>query len=294
MIQDILPKKYDNTYRDIRPEPQDTALVYHKGQILLRRLADGTIAYPTWEELEVSAELGTYLFAIDQERFFTVSWIHIHVPEGYELADTRVFRYAEPKHYAFAGITGFQLYKWYKEHRFCGKCSGALVKDHRERMLKCPHCGTIVYPIICPAVIVAVISGEKILLSKYAGRGHAHYALIAGFTEIGETIEDTVKREVMEEVGLQVKNLRFYKSQPWSFSGTLLFGFFAELDGSDEIHLQEDELSEAGFYRAEDVELDDANISLTREMMNLFKSGYNPYRNKAETAFGIAENGTGE
>lgn len=278
MIQDILPKKYDNAYRDILPQPQDTVLVYHKGLILIKKLADGQIAYPTWEEIAAPAELGTYLFAIDQEKFFTVSWIHIRVPDGYELMDTRIFRYAEPKHYAFAGITGFQLYKWYKEHRFCGKCSSALVKDHKERMLKCPHCGTTVYPIICPAVIVAVIDHDRILLSKYAGRTAAHFALIAGFTEIGETIEETVKREVMEEVGLKVTNLKFYKSQPWSFSGTLLFGFFAQVDGSNEIRLQEDELSEAGFYRAEEVELDDANISLTREMMNLFRSGYNPYR----------------
>ena len=283
MIQDILPKKYDNTYRDILPEPQDTALVYHKGKILLRRNTDGTIAYPAWEELGASEEFATYLFAIDQERFFTVSWMNIHVPAGYELAETSVFRYAEPKHRAFAGITGFQLYKWYKEHRFCGKCSSALLKDHKERMLKCPHCGTMVYPIICPAVIVAVIAGDRILLSKYAGRSAAHFALIAGFTEIGETIEETVRREVMEEVGLRVKNLKFYKSQPWSFSGTLLFGFFAELDGPEEIRLQEDELAEAGFYRPEEVELDDANISLTREMMALFRDGYNPYQKEEKS-----------
>ena len=80
-------------------------------------------------------------------------------------------------------------------------------------------------------------------MSKYAGRDYKKYALIAGFAEIGETIEETVQREVMEEVGLKVKNLRYYKSQPWSFSNTLLFGFFAELDGSAEITLDEEELA---------------------------------------------------
>lgn len=281
MLQDILPKKFDNQYHDILPEPQDTVLVYHKGQILLKRYGDGQIGYPVWKEIGASPEQGTYLFSIDQERFFLAFWMDCQIPAGYELSDTRIFRYAEPKHYAFAGITGFQLYKWYKENRFCGKCSSPLVKDHKERMLKCTHCGKVVYPVISPAVIVAVIDPEKnrILLSKYAGRGsYARFALIAGFTEIGETIEETVHREVMEEVGLRVKNLRFYKSQPWSFSGTLLFGFFAELDGSDEITLQEDELSEAAFYEPDQVELDDAAISLTREMMWKFKNGYNPYR----------------
>ena len=79
------------------------------------------------------------------------------------------------------------------------------------------------YPVLCPAVIVGITNGDKIILSKYEGRRFKRYALIAGFAEIGETIEETVHREVMEEVGLKVKNLRYYKSQPWSFSGTLLF-----------------------------------------------------------------------
>ena len=82
---------------------------------------------------------------------------------------------------------------------------------------------------------------------------------------------------MQEEVGLKIKNLKFYKSQPWSFSGTLLFGFFAEVEGDPTITLQEEELSEADFYAPEDVELDDAEVSLTREMMSLFRDGYNPY-----------------
>ena len=98
------------------------------------------------------------------------------------------------------------------------------------------------------------------------------YALIAGFAEIGETIEETVAREVMEEVGLKVKNIRYYKSQPWSFSDTLLMGFFAELDGDDRIRLDENELSVAKWCTREEVPADDG-VSLTREMMRVFKEG---------------------
>lgn len=83
------------------------------------------------------------------------------------------------------------------------------------------------YPVLMPAVIVGITNGDKIICSKYEGRSFKQYALIAGFAEIGETIEETVHREVMEEVGLKVKNLRYYKSQPWSFSGTLLLDFSA-------------------------------------------------------------------
>lgn len=129
------------------------------------------------------------------------------------------------------------------------------------------------YPKICPAVIVGVTSGNRLLLTKYAGRDYKKYALIAGFAEIGESIEDTVRREVMEEVGLKVKNLRFYKSQPWSFSDTLLMGFYCELDGGDTITLEEEELSFAQWFEREEIPEGKDEISLTNEMIRSFKNG---------------------
>lgn len=145
--------------------------------------------------------------------------------------------------------------------------------DKKERMLHCKHCHNMEYPKLSPAVIVAIRNGDKLLLSKYAGREYTRYALIAGFAEIGEPIEDTVRREVMEEVGLKVKNLHFYKSQPWSFTDTLLFGFFCDLEGDDTIHLDEEELALAEWKDRSDIPGDDYEISLTREMMTLFKNG---------------------
>ena len=109
-------------------------------------------------------------------------------------------------------------------------------------------------------------------MSKYAGRTYTNYALIAGFTEIGESAEQTVAREVMEEVGLKVKNIRYYKSQPWAFSGSLLMGFFCELEGSDEIRLDTSELAEAGWFARNEITLEDDHISLTREMIMAFKN----------------------
>ena len=137
--------------------------------------------------------------------------------------------------------------------------------------MKCPKCGRLVYPKICPAVIVAVCNGDKLLLTKYAGREYHNYALVAGFAEIGETIEDTVRREVYEETGLHVKNLKYYKSQPWTFTDTLLFGFFCELDGSAEIRVDHDELSIAEWVKREDIDVINDGISLTNEMICVFK-----------------------
>ena len=129
------------------------------------------------------------------------------------------------------------------------------------------------YPKLCPAVIVAVTHGDRLLLSKYAGRGHTNYALIAGFAEIGETIEETVKREVMEEVGLKVKNLRYYKSQPWSFTDTLLFGFYVDLDGEEDITLDREELALAQWFDRDKLPEPASNGSLTSEMITMFRNG---------------------
>ena len=113
------------------------------------------------------------------------------------------------------------------------------------------------------------------LLTKYApapGR-NANYALVAGFTEIGETLEETVQREVMEEVGLKVKNIRYYKSQPWSFSSTLLCGFFCEVDGDTDITLDTEELAVGEWFDRDNIPVEDDGVSLTREMIGVFKTG---------------------
>ena len=116
-------------------------------------------------------------------------------------------------------------------------------------------------------------NGDKILMSKYAGRAYKKYALLAGFTEIGETVEQTVAREVMEEVGLKVKNIRYYKSQPWAFSDTLLMGFYCDLDGDDTIILDQNELALAEWFSREDIPEVTSMESLTNEMIIRFKNG---------------------
>ena len=155
----------------------------------------------------------------------------------------------------------------------CGCCGKPMVHDKHERKMICPACGNGEYPVLSPAVIVGVTNGDKLILSKYEGRNHTRYAMIAGFAEIGETIEETVHREVMEEIGVKVKNLRYYKSQPWSFSGTLLFGFYCDLDGDDTLTVDHNELSMASWFNREDIPDEGDNISLTKEMMMAFKHG---------------------
>ena len=169
-------------------------------------------------------------------------------------------------------MTAFHLYDWYRNNRFCGRCGTPVVPDpsHKERMLSCQQCGNTIYPKICPAIIVGVIDGERILLTKYAGRNNPNYALIAGFTEIGETAEETVMREVYEEVGVRVKNLRYYKTQPWGMASDLLIGYYAELDGDPFITLDRNELSTGLWMDRKDIIIEDEDFSLTREMIVRF------------------------
>lgn len=119
-------------------------------------------------------------------------------------------------------------------------------------------------------------TNDQLLLTKYAGRSFRRYALVAGFNEIGETIEQTVQREVLEETGLLVHHLRFYKSQPWVVSDSLLFGFFADLAGPDVIRLQEDELAEARWFPRAELPTDHSTDSLTGEMIEAFRAGMEP------------------
>lgn len=145
-------------------------------------------------------------------------------------------------------------------------------KKSDERAMICEKCGLVEYPKISPAVIVGVVDGDKILMSRYAHSVYKKYSLIAGFAEIGETLESTVRREVMEEVGVKVKNIRYYKSQPWGLSDSLLVGFFAELDGSAEIKLDTNELAEAKWFARNDIPYGASAISLTSEMIEAFRN----------------------
>jgi NAD+ diphosphatase len=291
MIQDIMPKQLYNQYRTKKPQDLDTVF-YFKGTTVMAKQIENELVYPTYVEFKESKELTyIYLFSIDDNRYFLAkdsvaieqgkfssesldAKVHdeyVAVIDGYEFVGINSFRLARPRSTAFAAITAYHLYVWYRDNRFCGRCGGIMVEDHKERMLKCNHCNNMVFPKISPAVIVGVMNGDKILLTKYTGRTYKNYALVAGFTEIGETAEQTVMREVMEETGLKVKNIRYYKSQPWAPSQSLLMGFFCDLDGSDKVQLDPNELAVGEWFAASDIDVDDDGISLTREMMLKFK-----------------------
>ena len=219
----------------------------------------------------------TYLFSLGEERFFLALDDTLPAPAGFTYESVNWLRHAEPQHLLFAAATASQLDRWYRENRFCGRCGHPTELAPRSREIVCPECARIVYPKICPGVICAVTccegGDERIVLTRYAGRTTALWALVAGFTEIGEPLEDTVRREVMEEVGLRVKNLVFYKSQPWSFTDTLMVGFWCEVDGNDALRVDRSELKEARWFSRDEIPLERTGdrASLTGEMIERFR-----------------------
>ena len=271
MIQDIAPHRLDRRY-DTRPAADgDIALCYQKGTVLLE-VAGEDYALPRFgKQLPVSD--ARHLFELDGDDCFMVMNPPAEAPEGCRYVPYMELRAVRPQEVAFAAITGAQLHRWYGSRKFCGRCGQKMQPSDIERAMVCPDCGLIEYPKICPAVIVAVINGDKLMVTRYADRPFRGWALIAGFVEIGETLEDTVRREVMEEVGVKVKNLRYYKNQPWSFTDTLLCGFYCDLDGDDTVTLDTVELKEAHWLSREELPPRQNEASLTAEMMERFRLG---------------------
>lgn len=275
MIHDIEPRIFNNNFKNKKAESKDLFLSYNGDTVLVREDKD-KLWYPSFLDYEKKyphlIDNAQFLFTIDDINYYLVEDKGLDTVEGWCYVSTGRFR-TEIKYWrSFAGAVGWQLNRWYENHRFCSKCGKAIKRSEKERMLYCESCGFQVYPTISPCVIVAVHNDDSLLLTKYAGRAYTNYALIAGFAEIGESLEQTVIREVKEEVGLKVKNLKFYKSQPWPFTDTLLAGFYAELDGDDTITLQEEELSLGIWLKREDIPPANLNISLTSEMMEAFRN----------------------
>ena len=276
MIQDIFPHRFYNTYQQKRPEDNSRILGFCDRMVYLSD-QDGIrfLTFQEWKSYNQRIGKGmpplVYLFTIEEEDYFLTD-IHKEDKIGdfrfYKMFDIRPM---QPKEAVFAATTAFHLYQWYRDNQFCGRCGKKLIHSEKLRMLQCETCNNMVFPKIAPAVIVGVTNGDRILMTKYAGREYKRYALIAGFTEIGETVEETVQREVMEEVGLKVKKIRYYKSQPWGFDSNLLLGFFCELADEHEICLDREELSLAEWVDYHDILDDPEKLSLTHNMMEYFR-----------------------
>ncbi|NLP22453.1 MAG: NAD(+) diphosphatase [Erysipelotrichaceae bacterium] len=264
MIQDILPKIFNNQYIVKEAKDNDFIVQFENNAILLNT-DNSFIKYSQIKDKELKLY---YLFSIDNQNVFLTNSIK---KSDFKKVEIRELRYFNNNWVSFVGITAYQINNWLIDNKYCGRCASLMNHSINERALICNNCNNIIYPKINPAVIVLIKDGNRAVLTKYK-RGSGKYALVAGFCEIGETVEETVKREVLEEVGLKVKNIKYYKSQPWSFTDSLLLGFICDLDGDDTITVDEIELSEARWLYREEIPEFQNNTSLTQELISAFKN----------------------
>ncbi|MCB9421003.1 MAG: NAD(+) diphosphatase [Ardenticatenaceae bacterium] len=168
----------------------------------------------------------------------------------------------------------FQIIDWDRTSQYCGQCGAPNTQLTHERAKKCLHCGHIKYPRISPAIIVRVArhdaDGDRILLANGRRfRSSKTYSVLAGFVEPGETLEECVRREICEEVGITVKNIRYFGSQPWPFPDSLMIAFTADYD-SGEITLEETEIVDANWFRPGELPDVPPPISIARRLIDNF------------------------
>ncbi len=190
-------------------------------------------------------------------------------PQQYYFSDFRkLYGIVELGDIWFIG-NSFQHVKFEYEHAFCGRCGVRNVDKTDEKAKICPDCGLVVYSKISPAVIMAITKGDEILLASSVQFKEKLFSVLAGFVEPGETLEQCVQREVMEEVSVKVKNIKYFGSQPWPFSSSLMIAYTAEYD-SGEINIDEKEIVEAGWYRADNLPVIPTSISIARKLIDWF------------------------
>jgi NAD+ diphosphatase len=191
------------------------------------------------------------------------------LPEGMEFKELRPAAAALPDKLFVTAGKAIQIIEWDKTHQFCGRCGSRTNSIENERGKQCPECGLINYPRISPAIIVAIKKDNKILLAhnkRFAGN---MYSVIAGFVEPGETFEECVKREVFEEVGLQVKNIKYFHSQPWPFPNSMMIGFTADYaDG--EIKVDGVEIDDAHWFSVDELPNIPTRVSIAGKLINTF------------------------
>lgn len=168
-----------------------------------------------------------------------------------------------------AMIRGLEMLHWLRDHQFCGRCGKKAEAMEREPAMECPQCGHRVYPMLSPAVMVRIEHQGKILLARNRNFRGSLSSLLAGFVEAGETLEEAAHREVFEEVGLKIKDLRYFHSQSWPMPHTLLVGFTAQYAGG-EITPDGIEIMEADWADPSEMEHTPRRGSLAHEMIEDF------------------------
>lgn len=260
-------------FRPPQGEAESRLWFWCRGNQILVHTVGGRPVIP--EALE-AAELGP---ALDWVHFFGL-WngkgcyavapdIESEAPPGFEWIGLRELFGRLEDGLVWAAGRAAQLVHWHATHRFCGRCGAPTVDHATERAKLCPVCHLINHPRVTPAIIVAVVRGDRLLLAHATRFAADVYSVLAGFVEPGETLEECVRREVLEEVGIRVRNIRYFASQPWPFPDSLMVAFTADHAGG-QIRVDAEEISDAAWYPSDDLPPIPPSISVARRLIDWF------------------------
>ncbi|MFM9971776.1 MAG: NAD(+) diphosphatase [Burkholderiales bacterium] len=253
------------------PQPPERALwfVFRRTDILVPIAPEPPTlpraAHPSSFGLEVAQV--QYLGQLGDEHCYAAE-VHAEAqpPQGWAFQGLRtLFGQFDDTALALAG-RAVQIIDWDRTHRYCGACATPTVVKTTERSRECPACGITYYPRIAPVVMCLVRRERSILLARSPRFPTSTYSALAGFVEAGETLEQCVAREVMEEVSIEVKNLRYFASQPWPFPHSMMIAFHADYAGGD-IRVDGVEIADAKFFSVDALPNLPGNISISRKLI---------------------------
>lgn len=244
--------------------------LFYRDQLLLQERPEG-LAIPAGAEPPVAVDR---TFTVDYQGAGTAQAAHLAAPvelSGYRMMGLRASWDLLPQAAYDEAGKAFQLLYWDTHSRYCPVC-GTPTEQTTPICKRCPRCGHELYPPIAPAIIVLIRKGEEILLVHARNfRGNFH-GLVAGFIEVGETLEECVRREVREETGLEIKELRYFASQPWPYPSGLMIGFTATYAGGS-LKLQTEELSTGAFFSKDNLPEIPRKLSLARKLIDAWLAG---------------------
>lgn len=244
--------------------------VFCKTDLLLQKLPDGTFTVPLQDEAPTEVKPWTGIHNITPLGDIEVKTYSINAPvvenKDFVMSGLRAsFDLLPSELYLKAGKCAEILY-WDSNTKYCGVCGGTM-RLHTDISKRCENCGKEVWPQLATAIIVLISRGNEVLLVHANNFKGNFYGLVAGFVETGEDLEEAVNREVFEETGIKIKNIRYIKSQPWPYPCGLMVGFFADYE-SGEIHLQRTELGDGGWFDRHNLPVIPGKVSLARMLID--------------------------
>ncbi|MCU4164951.1 NAD(+) diphosphatase [Carboxylicivirga caseinilyticus] len=272
MLHDIYPHTFANEFKPDMPiREDDYVFCFAENNILVKKSGD-QYELPLKKDIgEVKS--GLFFFTLNDKSCF---WVldEVDLPsDDFVYHDVTSFQSFQQKELDWSTMVARQLKTWYERNKFCGKCGSPNQWKTDERAIVCSSCNNVLYPQIAPAIIVAIFKNDQILLAHNVNFREGFYSLVAGYVDVGESIEDAVRREVREEVGIEIKNIRYYNSQPWPYSGSMMIGFLADADGNQTIQVDNHEIEHADWFGRDNLPNHPIARSIAGEIIDKFVNG---------------------